>query len=75
MSVVKPNVTELLDHAQSRYTLVVVASKRGRELIAQDKQPLVEMDGIKPLEVAVQEISRGFITYEEAPAADGIREA
>ena len=30
MSVVNPNVAELLDHADSRYTLVVEASRRSR---------------------------------------------
>lgn len=33
MSIVEPCVLELLKHADSRYTLVVEASKRGRQII------------------------------------------
>ena len=33
MSIVDPSVLELLNHAESRYTLVVEASKRGREIV------------------------------------------
>ena len=33
MSIVEPNVLELLEHADSRYTLVVEASKRGRQIV------------------------------------------
>ena len=32
MSIVEPSVLELLNHSESRYTLVVEASKRGRQL-------------------------------------------
>ena len=33
MSIVDPSVLELLEHADSRYTLVVEASKRAREVV------------------------------------------
>lgn len=33
MSIVDPSVLDLLNHAESRYTLVVEASKRGREIV------------------------------------------
>ena len=62
-NVVEPNVLELLKHADSRYTLVVEASKRGRQIVA-GGQPLIEAKEMKPLKVAVEEINRGLLTYE-----------
>ena len=72
MSIVEPNVLELLKNADSRYTLVVEASKRGRQLVS-GAQPLI-MDvtdqTTKPLRVAVDEIDRGLITYERVSNED-----
>lgn len=64
MSIVEPCVLELLKHADSRYTLVVEASKRGRQIIGGSK-PLLDNEGMKPLKTAVEEINRGLITYDE----------
>ncbi|MBQ8160597.1 MAG: DNA-directed RNA polymerase subunit omega [Clostridia bacterium] len=72
---VEPNVLELLNHADSRYTLVVEASKRGRQLVA-GAQPLTDTAGMKPLGIAVEEIDRGLVTYEknkEALEEDDLR--
>ena len=63
MSIVEPNVLELLEHAESRYTLVVEASKRGRQIVA-GRQPLIDAHDMKPLKVAVEEINRDLITYD-----------
>ena len=73
MSIVEPNVLELLKYADSRYTLVVEAAKRGRQLVS-GAQPMI-MDvtdqTTKPLRVAVDEIDRGLITYERVSREDG----
>ena len=66
MSIVEPNVLELLEHAESRYTLVVEASKRGRQIVA-GSQALIDGNEMKPLKTAVEEIRRGLITYDNAP--------
>jgi DNA-directed RNA polymerase subunit omega len=63
MSIVDPNVLELLEHADSRYTLVVEASKRAREIVS-GSAPAINAEGMKPLKVAVEEINRGLLTYE-----------
>ena len=47
MSIVEPCVLELLKHADSRYTLVVEASKRGRQIIGGSK-PLLDNEGNQP---------------------------
>ena len=63
MSIVEPSVLELLQHADSRYTLVVEASKRGRQIV-DGAQPLIDTKDMKPLKAAVEEINRGLITYD-----------
>ena len=63
MSIVEPNVLELLNHSDSRYTLVVEASKRGREIV-EGSQPMIDSEGMKPLKVAVEEINRGLLTFD-----------
>ena len=63
MSIVDPSVLELLNHADSRYTLAVEASKRAREIVA-GAQPMIAAEGLKPLKVAVEEINRGLLNYD-----------
>ncbi len=63
MSIVDPNVLELLEHADSRYALVVEASRRAREIVA-GSVPAINADGMKPLKAAVEEINRGLLSYE-----------
>ena len=68
MSIVEPSVLELLEHADSRYTLVVEASKRGRQIVG-GSQPLIDAHEMKPLKIAVEEINRDLITYD-SPVLD-----
>ena len=68
MSIVDPSVLSLLEHAESRYTLVVEASKRGRELV-NGALPMIDATGMKPLKTAVEEINRGLLTYDN-PATE-----
>ena len=63
MSIVDPNVLELLEHSDSRYTLVVQASKRGRQIVGGTKA-MFDNNGMKPLKTAVEEIKRGLLTFE-----------
>ncbi|MDD6050197.1 MAG: DNA-directed RNA polymerase subunit omega [Clostridiales bacterium] len=63
MSIVDPNILDLLQHSDSRYTLVVEASKRGRQIVG-GSQPLIDNTGMKPLKTAVEEINRGMIAYD-----------
>jgi len=64
MSIVEPNVLELLKHADSRYALVVEASKRAREIVS-GSTPAINAEGMKPLKAAVEEINRGLLSYEK----------
>lgn len=66
MSIVNPTIVELAEKADSRYTLVVEASKRARQLLG-GAQPLIDAKDMKPLKVAVDEINRGLLTYSRNP--------
>ena len=47
----------------SRYSIVLATAKRARQLIAGEKA-YVNAKGKKPLSIAVEEISKGFVTIE-----------
>ena len=62
MSVNKPGIVELSQKVDCRYTLVIEAAKRARQLVA-GAQPLVEPKDMKPVTLAIEEINRGLLTY------------
>ena len=81
---IEPKIDELLDHVDSRYTLVILAAKRAREINSYYSQlgegrgenlpPLVETGDLrsKPLAIALQEIAEGKVAFDRldpAPAA------
>ena len=57
----------------SRYSIVLATAKRARQLIA-GEEAYVDSRGKKPLSIAVEEVSKGFVTIEpeteEAEAED-----
>jgi DNA-directed RNA polymerase subunit omega len=73
---IEPSIDELLDKVDSKYTLVVLAAKRAREINSYYSQlgegrgefvpPLVETGGLrnKPLSIALEEIAEDKVTYE-----------
>ena len=71
MSMTNPNILQLLEKADCRYTLVVEVSKRARQLVdgipplidAKDKENM-------PVSIAIDEVNRGLITFERAAEAD-----
>lgn len=66
MAIVNPTIVELSEKVDCRYTLVVEASKRARQLVG-GAQPLIDAKDMKPLKVAVDEINRGLLTYNRNP--------
>ena len=52
MAIVNPTIVELSEKVDSRYTLVVEASKRARQLV-DGAQPLVDPKDMKPLKIAI----------------------
>lgn len=57
-----PSINEIRMKADSRYTLVILAAKRARDII-EGKPKLTEVDIEKPVSIAANEISEDLITY------------
>jgi len=59
-----PSINEIRKKADSRYTLVILAAKRARDIV-DGKPPLVEdYDLERPVSIAAQEIAEDYITYK-----------
>ena len=56
-------VEDCMNNVSNRYDLVVLASKRARQL-ALGADPLVPEDGDKPTVIALREIANGLVTDE-----------
>jgi DNA-directed RNA polymerase subunit omega len=57
-----PSINLIREKADSRYTLVILAAKRARDII-EGKTMLIEVDTDKPVSVAANEIAEDLITY------------
>ncbi|RUQ90726.1 MULTISPECIES: DNA-directed RNA polymerase subunit omega [Legionella] len=57
-------VEDCLENVKNRFELVMVASKRARQIAVRGAQPLVEWENDKPTVVALREIAEGLITPE-----------
>ena len=57
-----PSINEIRKTADSRYTLVILAAKRARDII-DGKPKLTEADVDKPVSIAANEIAEDLITY------------
>lgn len=62
-SMINPSIVDLLKRVDNRYSLVIITSKRARQLIEGDK-PLIDAEKNKPLTVAINEVDSGAIIYE-----------
>jgi DNA-directed RNA polymerase, omega subunit len=58
-----PSINLLRQKADSRYTLVILAAKRARDII-DGKPKLTEVDIEKPVSIAAHEIAEDLITYK-----------
>ncbi len=54
-------VEDCLENVANRFELVMVASKRARQIAIQGEQPMVEWENDKPTVVALREIAEGLI--------------
>ena len=61
---IKPGITELAKHVDSRYTLVSMAAKRARMVgYEQNTAEVYDAKADKPVTVAVGEIAKGRVGY------------
>ena len=74
-------VEDCLENVANRFELVMVASKRSRQLATGGKEPLVQEESDKPTVIALREIAEGHITAdilvhrEEVSVEDELAEA
>ncbi|MDR0854326.1 MAG: DNA-directed RNA polymerase subunit omega [Clostridiales Family XIII bacterium] len=60
-----PSINEIRTRADSRFTLVILAAKRARDLV-DGKPAIVDTPNNVPISVAAVEIADGEITYKGA---------
>lgn len=58
-------VEDCLAHVDNRFELVMVATKRAREIALNGAEPKVEWENDKPTVVALREIAAGLIKPED----------
>jgi DNA-directed RNA polymerase subunit omega len=80
--VIEPKIDDLLAQVDSKYTLVILAARRAREINSYYNQlgegrgefvpPLVETGGLtnKPLSIALEEIAEGKIQAERTEGVE-----
>jgi DNA-directed RNA polymerase subunit omega len=81
---IEPNIDDLLEKVDSKYSLVTLAAKRAREINSYYSQlgegrgefvpPLVETGGLrnKPLSISLEEIAEDKVTFER-PEGLGVK--
>lgn len=65
MAMTNPNIQQLLEKADCRYTLACEVSKRARQLVG-GSQPLIDTKETKAVSIAIEEVNRGLIAYERS---------
>ncbi|MCP5334759.1 MAG: DNA-directed RNA polymerase subunit omega [Oceanospirillaceae bacterium] len=63
-------VEDCLKNVDNRFELVMLATKRARQLIDQGAEPLVKEENDKATVVALREIAEGKVTPESMAAAE-----
>ncbi|PRR84136.1 DNA-directed RNA polymerase subunit omega [Clostridium vincentii] len=62
-TMINPSIMDLLEKVEDRYSLVMVTSKRARQII-NGSEPLVKVDSKKALTIAIHEVNEDAVTYE-----------
>ncbi|MNM46484.1 MULTISPECIES: DNA-directed RNA polymerase subunit omega [Clostridium] len=63
-SMINPSIVDLLKKVDNRYSLVIVTSKRARQLI-DGQEPTIKVDSKKSLTIAINEVNEGTISFEQ----------
>lgn len=67
-------VEDCLEHVANRFELVMVSSKRARQIATEGKEPLVPIENDKPTVLALREIAEGLVTADILSEPDRPRE-
>lgn len=57
-------VEDAVDQVGNRFDLILMASRRARQIATGGKEPLVELENDKPTVLALREIEEGLINNE-----------
>ena len=57
-------VEDCLEHVENRFELVMLATRRARQMRRYGMEPLVAEENDKPTVIALREIAEGFISHE-----------
>lgn len=57
-------VEDCLENVDNRFELVMLATKRSRQLATGGKEPKVALENDKPTVVALREIAEGLVDYD-----------
>ncbi|MEX2460926.1 MAG: DNA-directed RNA polymerase subunit omega [Paenibacillaceae bacterium] len=68
-----PSIDKLLEKVDSKYSLVIAASKRARALRDGSKSELHNPQSYKQVGVALEELFGDYISYEKLPEKEGIK--
>jgi DNA-directed RNA polymerase subunit omega len=60
---INPSVVELLEKVNDRYSLVILTSKRARQII-NGSDPKISINSKKPLTIAINEVDTNAVEYE-----------
>lgn len=63
-------VEDCLEHVDNRFSLVILAAKRARQLMRGSVDPTVPWENDKPTVVALREIATGHTDFSDAHEAD-----
>ena len=57
-------VEDCLENVGNRFELVMVSSKRARQIATEGKEPMVAIENDKPTVLALREIAEGLVTAD-----------
>lgn len=65
-------VEDCLSKVDNRFELVMVASKRARQIATGGHEPLVAIEGDKPTVIALRELAEDLVTPESIDEAERV---
>ncbi len=62
-SMINPSVVDLLEKTKDRYSLVILTSKRARQII-EGSSPKISINSKKSLTIAINEVDQNALEYD-----------
>ena len=62
-SMINPSVVDLLEKTKDRYSLVILTSKRARQII-EGSSPKISINSKKSLTIAINEVDQNAVEYD-----------